>query len=163
VIGDQVGTVHLLNPDGKLSDQLFFDAGSLLTKLNAGFDERGLLGVAFHPQYKSNRKVYLYYSGPRRSNLSTNWDHTSRLAEFKVKAGEPAQVDPASERVLLEIDKPQFNHNCGRIVFGPDGYLYIGVGDGGQCNDSGFGHSEQGNGQDTSKLLGKILRIDVDK
>ena len=162
-IGDQVGTVHLLNPDGKLSEQLLFDARSLLTKLNPGFDERGLLGLAFHPQYKSNRKVYLYYSGPRRSNLSTNWDHTSRLAEFKVKAGEPAQVDPASERVLLEIDKPQFNHNCGRLVFGPDGYLYIGVGDGGQGNDSGFGHSEQGNGQDTTKLLGKILRIDVDK
>ena len=163
VVSDQVGTVHVLNADGKREEPLFFDARSLLTKLNAGFDERGLLGLAFHPQFKANRKVYIYYSAPRRSNLSTNWDHTSHLSEFKVKAGDPVQIDPASERVLLEIDKPQFNHNCGRIVFGPDGLLYVGVGDGGQGNDTGFGHSDQGNGQDTTKLLGKILRIDVDK
>jgi len=74
-----------------------------------------------------------------------------------------ARVDPGSERVLLEIDKPYFNHNAGCIAFGPDDFLYISVGDGGNANDEGRGHSPQGNGQDTTVLLGKILRIDVNK
>src|SRR5678816_4762618 len=87
----------------------------------------------------------------------------SRVAEFKASPDNYAKADPGSERVLLEIDKPQMNHNCGRILFGPDGYLYIGVGDGGQANDVGPGHGPHGNGQDITVLLGKILRIDVDK
>src|SRR6185503_19638579 len=118
LVGDQVGTVQVLGPDGKKAEQLFFDGRSRMTKLNEGFDERGLLGLAFHPQFKTNRKLYVYYSGPRRSNLSTNWDHTSHIAEFKVKADRPAEVDPDSERILLQIDEPQFNHNCGRMLFG---------------------------------------------
>ena len=162
LIADQVGTVHVLNADGKLADTLFFDARSRLTKLNQGFDERGLLGLVLHPKFKANGKLYMYYSAPRRSNLSTNWDHTSTLSEFKVKA-DMSQIDSASERVLLQIDEPQFNHNCGRMAFGPDGLLYVGLGDGGQGNDVGFGHSPNGNGQDTTTLLGKILRLDVDR
>jgi hypothetical protein len=80
-----------------------------------------------------------------------------------VTANDFAKLDPASERVLLRIDEPQANHNCGRLAFGPDGFLYIGVGDGGAANDTAFGHSPEGNGQDTTTLLGKILRIDVDR
>jgi glucose/arabinose dehydrogenase len=72
------------------------------------------------------------------------------------------QADPASERIVLEVDQPQSNHNAGQIAFGPDGYLYIPLGDGGAANDVAVGHSPQGNGQDTSNILGSILRIDVD-
>jgi len=163
LIVDQVGTVHVLNKDGKLSDQLFLDLRSKLAKLNQGFDERGILGLAFHPKFKENRKCYVYYSAPRRSEAPPKFDHTSHVSEFKVSASNPAQVDLASERILMQIDQPQFNHNCGRLLFGPDGFLYIGLGDGGGANDIGPGHSPQGNGQDLMTLLGKILRIDIDK
>ena len=162
LIADQVGTVHLLNKDGKLDEKLFLDLRPKLTKLNQGFDERGLLGLALHPKFKSNRKLYIYYSAPRSSTAPTNWDHTSHLAEFTA-AADFSSADLASERVLLTIDEPQSNHNGGRILFGPDGYLYIGMGDGGGANDNEKGHSPQGNGQDTTTLLGKILRIDVNK
>jgi glucose/arabinose dehydrogenase len=162
LIADQVGTIHLLEKDGKLSDALFLDLRDRMVKLNSGFDERGLLGLALHPDVKSNRKLYVYYSAPLRSGADTNWNHTSHLSEFKVTP-DFARVDPASERVLLQFDEPQMNHNCGRILFGPDGYLYIGTGDGGGANDNELGHSAQGNGQDTTTLLGKILRIDVNK
>jgi glucose/arabinose dehydrogenase len=163
LIADQVGTIHILNKDGKLSDQLFLDLRDKMTKLNQGFDERGLLGLALHPKFKSNRKLYIFYSAPAPATAGTNVNCVSRVAEFKASAADYAKADPGSERVLLEIDKPQMNHNCGRILFGPDGYLYIGTGDGGGANDSEFGHAPQGNGQDTTTLLGKILRIDVDK
>lgn len=163
LVADQVGTIHLLNPDGKLDEKLFLDLRPKLSKLAQGFDERGLLGLALHPKFKSNRKLYVFYSAPRRDSAPTNYNCTSRISEFTARPDDLASVDPASERVLLEIDKPQMNHNGGRILFGPDGYLYIGVGDGGGANDNEFGHSPQGNGQDTTVLLGKILRINVDK
>jgi glucose/arabinose dehydrogenase len=162
LIADQLGTIQVLNRDGKLAGSLFFDLRDRMVKLNEGFDERGLLGLALHPDFKSNRKLYLYYSAPLRSGVSTNWNHTTHLSEFKATPDLTA-VEPGSERVLLQFDEPQMNHNCGRILFGPDGYLYIGVGDGGGANDNEFGHSPQGNGQDTTTLLGKILRIDVNK
>src|SRR5215212_6484836 len=95
--------------------------------------------------------------GPAEYNI------TARLSEFKVPNQEPLAADPASERVVLEVDMPYENHHSGRLAFGPDGYLYIAIGDGGNKNDVGRGHSPQGNGQDTTKLQGKILRIDVDK
>lgn len=163
LIADQVGTIHVLNKDGKLSEQLFLDLRSKMAKLNQGFDERGLLGLALHPRFKANRKLYIYYSAPLSSTAPTNWNHTSHVSEFTVMADDIARADVASERVLLKIDEPQMNHNGGRILFGPDGYLYIGTGDGGGANDNELGHGAQGNGQDTTTLLGKILRIDVDK
>lgn len=163
LIGDQVGTVHILGADGKLIEGLFLDLRGRLSKLNEGFDERGLLGLALHPEFATNRKLYVYYSAPRRAGAPSDWDHTSHISEFKMAPGNPPRVDLESERVLLQIDQPYFNHNGGRLVFGPDRYLYIGTGDGGNANDTGRGHSPQGNGQDTSTLLGKILRIDVDK
>ena len=162
VVVDQIGMAHLLNRDAKISEKLFFDARDRLVKLNQGFDERGWLGLAFHPQFKQNRRLFIHYSAPRREGAPKGWDHTGRVSEFKARADNFAEVDPASERVVLEIDQPQANHNGGAVLFGPDGYLYIALGDGGGGNDSGLGHREGGNGQDTTTLLGKILRIDVD-
>lgn len=163
LVADQVGTIHLLNKDGTVREELFLDLRSRLTKLNQGFDERGLLGLALHPRFIEDGRFFVYYSAPRRAEAPEGWDHTSHISEFKAAGADRSKADIATERVLLQIDQPQFNHNSGRMTFGPDGYLYIGVGDGGQANDEGLGHSPQGNGQDTSNLLGKILRIDVDK
>jgi len=163
LVADQIGVIYVLSKDGAKAEQPFFDVRSRLVKLNEGFDERGLLGLALHPHFKENRKVYLTYSAPLRKGAPAEWDNTLHLSEFKVSQKDLAQVEPASERLLLEIDKPYFNHNAGCIAFGPDGYLYISVGDGGNANDEGRGHSPQGNGQDTTVLLGKILRIDVDQ
>ena len=162
LIADQTGTIHILNKNGKISDDLFLDLRERMVKLNQGFDERGLLGLALHPNYRENRKLYIYYSAPYRDSADTNWNHTSHVSEFKATP-DLARVDPASEHVLLRIDEPQMNHNGGRILFGPDGFLYIGTGDGGGANDNETGHAPQGNGQDTTTLLGKILRIDVNK
>jgi glucose/arabinose dehydrogenase len=159
---DQIGIICVLTRDGKVSDKPFLNITNRLTKLNQGFDERGLLGLALHPKFKENGKFYVFYSAPHRPGSPPDWDCTSRVSEFKIKAGSEDEADDTSERVLLEIDKPYFNHNGGSITFGPDGYLYISVGDGGNGNDTGKGHSPIGNGQDLTTILGKILRIDVD-
>jgi glucose/arabinose dehydrogenase len=116
--------------------------------------EMGLLGFAFHPDYSDNGRFYVYYSTLRGGS-----DHFSRIAEYRVSSDNPDVADPASERVLLEVDQPEDNHNGGNLQFGPDGYLYIGLGDGGGGGDQ---HGSIGNGQNLSTLLGKILRIDVD-
>jgi Glucose / Sorbosone dehydrogenase len=173
LVADQIGVVYVLTKDGVKEEQPFFDVRSRLAQLKEAFDERGLLGLALHPRFKESRKVYMAYSAPLRPSAPQDWFNapdfkasdtsTFRVSEFRVLPNDSGHLDPASERVLLEIDKPYFNHNGGCIAFGPDGYLYISVGDGGNANDEGRGHSPQGNGQDTTVLLGKILRIDVDK
>lgn len=163
LIADQIGVIHVLNKDGTLSDQPFLDLRSRLAKLNEGFDERGILGLALHPQFKENRKLYVFYSAPLRTDGPAEWDHTAHLAEFRVTEANRAMVDHGSEKILLKIDKPYFNHNSGRLAFGPDGLLYIAVGDGGNADDVGRGHSPIGNGQDLTTFLGKILRIDVNQ
>jgi glucose/arabinose dehydrogenase len=161
LVADQVGVLHVLNRSGQRLPEPFLDLRSRLTPLKQGFDERGLLGVALHPQFAQNRRMFVYYSAPRRSALAPNWDHTSQVSEFTV-APNLLQADPASEKVLLRIDQPYFNHNGGRMAFGTDGLLYIGVGDGGNAHDLGFDRAPTGNGQDLTTLLGKILRIDID-
>src|SRR6185436_17008773 len=102
-----------------------------------------------------------------RTNAPPKWDHTERLSEFKTADAHFSAASPASERILLEIDEPDWNHNSGRLAFGPDGYLYMTVGDGGAHNDigeiaRGRGHPSEGNGQRLQTLLGKVLRLDVD-
>ncbi len=111
-------------------------------------DEEGLLSLAFHPNYSKNGELYVWYSAqhPKRSVLS----------RF-TKNDDKDMVDPSSEKIILEVREPWGNHNGGTVLFGPDGFLYVGIGDGGAANDP---HK---NGQNTNTLLGSIIRIDVDK
>ena len=124
------------------------------------FDERGLLGLAFHPDYKNNGRFFVAYSGylPGDSTLDKVvwWSHTNYVAEYRVSKTNPNKADPLSERIVTKIDWPQFNHNGHWIGFGPDGFLYISTGDGGYANDWGIGHNvTKGNGQDLDSLHGQ--------
>ena len=159
---DQVGVIWVLDAEGNVQDDYFLDLRDELVDLQTGFDERGLLGLAFHPAYEQNGRFFVHYSGPLRDEAPEDWDHTAVIAEYRVSMENRELADPASEKVIMEIDQPQFNHNGGDLVFGPDGYLYIPLGDGGGANDVGLGHPDIGNGQDTSTLLGSILRLDID-
>jgi len=165
LVADQAGTIQVTGQDGQKS--MFLDLRQKLAKLNGGFDERGVLGLALHPKFKENRQAFVVYSAPRRASAPADWDHTMRLARFTAAAdGLSASAD--SEKVILEIDKPYFNHSGGCIEFGPDGYLYLSVGDGGNGNDvdepaKPKGRPPEGNAQNLQTLLGKILRIDVSK
>ncbi len=297
---DQAGQIRIVDANGVLLPAPFLDVSANLVPLGAfgpgSFDERGLLGLAFHPSFAANGKFYVYYSAPQpppvpitfevgntiptdvtfaggimgtqftpplycsqirafevpangaatvtftepvrktrfffvhkigagpgtvtavlddgtpigtsTSHLATvpcdpanfvefqdfnfpiigikqlqlqagagagltlflddleitRYNHKSRISEFTVSVANPNVADPASERTLLEIDEPQFNHNSGTLAFGPnDGFLYITVGDGGNANDVGpFHNTTIGNGQDATRLLGSILRINVD-
>ena len=120
----------------------------LRDRVNSGPGEGGLLCVAFHPQYADNGRLFVYYT---RGNLYT------RVSAFTVSTDNPDSVDPATERVVLELRQPAGNHNGGMLAFGPDGYLYIGLGDGGGGGDP------YKNGQDPTTLLATILRIDIDR
>jgi glucose/arabinose dehydrogenase len=161
-IADQVGQIWILDASGNRQSQPFLDLRDRMVSLNASYDERGLLGLAFHPGFAQNGRFYVYYSAPLRQGAPQDWNHTSHISEFQVSASDANRADPASERIVLEVDEPEINHNGGELAFGPDGYLYISLGDGGAANDTGLGHPPQGNGQDTSTLLGSILRIDAD-
>lgn len=164
LVVDQAGTIHFLGEKGGKPGKAFLDLRKGIVKLKKGFDERGALGVALHPKFASNKKVYVFYSHPLAKDGKDGYDHTGRLSEFKVK--KDGVADSRSERVLFTIDEPQWNHDGGNLVFGKDGYLYLGLGDGGGANDlvakPPGGHEKGGNGQSTKRFLGKILRIDVD-
>ncbi|GAB3683705.1 PQQ-dependent sugar dehydrogenase [Salinarchaeum chitinilyticum] len=161
----QSGRVVGVDADGRL-DSPVLDLGDSVE--SDGY-EQGLLGIALHPEFASNRRAFLRYSAPVREGTPDGYSHTFVLAEFEA-TDDGTQFLPDSERTILEIPEPQANHNAGDIAFGPDGYLYVPVGDGGAGNDQGAGHVEDwydavdgGNGQDvTENLLGSILRIDVD-
>jgi glucose/arabinose dehydrogenase len=167
LVADQSGVIHLIDRDGKKSEQPFLDLREKIIALGKGMEERGLIGLALHPQFKSNHRFYVVYSAPLRTNAPPQWDHVERLSEFKTRGDDFSAADGGSERIVLEIDEPDWNHNSGRIAFGPDGYLYWTVGDGGAFNDvgdvaRGRGHPPEGNGQRLETLLGKVLRLDVD-
>lgn len=167
---DQTGQIWVIE-NGERNPEPFLDVSGSIVPLQSGYDERGLLGLAFHPQFMDNNRFFVYYTappgagGPEEGEM---WNNTSRISEFT--ALDPANADPGSEKIILEIDQPQRNHEGGTIAFGPDGYLYISIGDGGASNDVGPGHVEDwyevnagGNGQDVeANLLGNILRIDID-
>ena len=144
---EQRGVISVFENDPKTSAKSEFL--SIESKVDDSGNEEGLLGLAFHPDYKSNGFFYV--------NYTANNPNRTVISRFKVSPSNPNQADPASEMILLEFDQPYSNHNGGQLAFGPDGYLYIAVGDGGSGGDP------QGNGQNRNTLLGTILRIDVDK
>lgn len=160
-IADQVGVIYIVMPDGTLRDEPFLDLRDQIVALSGNFDERGLIGFAFHPDFADNGAVYVHYSARRRDTAPAAYDHTGRVVEFRVSPTDPHRADPASEVTVIEIDQPYSNHNGGAIAFHPDGHLYIGLGDGGGGNDTGPHNPPQGFGQDTTTLLGKILRLRV--
>jgi len=157
---EQTGRVWVLDGDQLLTDP-FLDLTDHVVDLDPSYDERGLLGLAFHPDFVSNGRLFVYYSAPLVDSAASGQDHTNRLSELHVNPGE-LRADPATERVILEFEQPQPNHSGGALGFGPDGYLYLGAGDGGGTGDNDDGHSSQGNAQDTTRLNGKVLRLDVD-
>jgi glucose/arabinose dehydrogenase len=119
-------------------------------------NEEGLLSIAFHPGFKTNGQFYIYYN-QQNPQAGSMYPRRSVISEFKVSATDPDQANLQSERILLEVPQPFGNHKGGQLSFGPDGYLYIALGDGGS------GYDPFGNGQNTATLLAKILRIDVNK
>ncbi|PCR90230.1 PQQ-dependent sugar dehydrogenase [Natrinema ejinorense] len=167
-IVDQTGYIYVHDEDG-LQEDPFLDVSDQLVEFQE-FDERGLLGLAFHPEFEDNGRFFVRYSSPPREGTPEGYDHTFVLSEFATADEDRSTADPESERTILEVPEPQFNHNAGPIAFGPEGYLYVATGDGGGANDADEGHvedwydeNEGGNGQDTEEnLLGGILRLDVD-
>lgn len=154
---DQTGLIWILSAGKRLEIPLL-DLREKIVELNDFYDERGLLGLAFHPDFADNGRFYISYSGQLRNDLSPEqWDHTTYISEFTVLTDDLNQADPDSEHILLAMDKPGYNYEAGHIAFGPDGYLYIATGD--SVRDPA---SEAGTyAQDVNSLLGKILRIDV--
>jgi Glucose / Sorbosone dehydrogenase len=170
-VADQIGRIRIIK-NGVVLIEPFLDITGRMVTLNANYDERGLLGVAFHPDFASNGRFFVRYGKPRAGADGEPCKGTARgcheeiLAEFRVSASNPDLADPDSEKILIRIPKPQFNHDGGNLAFGPDGYLYFGMGDGGGANDgladNPPSHGPIGNGQNINTLMGKILRIDVD-
>jgi glucose/arabinose dehydrogenase/plastocyanin len=161
---DQTGYVKIFFMNGTVLNQPFLDVRDRLVKIDPTYDERGLLSIAFHPQFASNGRVFVYYSAPLRAGVDPNWSCTNHLSEFRISGTDPNRVNMSSEKILLYVDKPYQNHNGGTLLFGPtDGYLYLPLGDGGRADDTGMGHTPgTGNAQDLTKILGKVIRIDID-
>lgn len=187
---DQPGTIRIIE-NGKLLPTPFLDMSDMIVELGVfgtqdenDFDERGLLGLAFHPDFAKPGtpgfgKLYTYsseefvepgdFTTPVPPPKGLTFNHQSVVREWQVDPANPNMVDPASSRGLMRIDQPQFNHNAGWLDFGPDGLLYIALGDGGGADDEDgqpfidglvWGHGEIGNGQNINSVHGSILRID---
>ncbi|MCA9225763.1 MAG: PQQ-dependent sugar dehydrogenase [Planctomycetales bacterium] len=149
-VASQLGKIHVFPNRGDVdSTTVFLDIESQVVYKDKE-NEEGFLGLAFHPKYAENGYFYVYYT-------TTDAPHTSVVSRFRRSADDPNRADPASELELMRIDQPFWNHNGGTIAFGPDGYLYIALGDGGKAGDP------FGNGQNLSTWLGSVLRIDVDR
>ena len=142
-VAEQDGAIRIVR-DGQLVERRFLDISD---RVSAG-GERGLLGIAFHPDFPSDPRVFTNYT-------DTNGD--TRISSFALDPGDPDRADAASEVRLLFVEQPYPNHNGGSITFGPDGFLYVATGDGGSGGDP------HDNGQTLATLLGKVLRIDVDR
>ncbi len=173
---DQTGKIDVIH-DGVLQSTPLLNITGLESAipLSPGYDERGLLGLAFSPGFSDPTSIgyhtlYTYESeaagtapadfGPAPGTLTSGIDHQNVLSQWKVETSDPDVVDTSTQRDLLREDHPALNHNGGTIAFGPDGDLYLGIGDGGTANDTGNGHLATGNAQSLSVIMGKILRID---
>jgi glucose/arabinose dehydrogenase len=146
---EQGGRIKIIQ-NGSVLGTPYLDVSGLI----ASVGEEGLLGLAFHPNYNSNGCFYVNYTTNRLSGTLQ-----TAISEFRAAPPSANTVNPASENILFTVDQPESNHNGGGLAFGNDGFLYIGLGDGGGGGDQ---HGTIGNGQDTTTRLGKILRIRVD-
>lgn len=146
----QQGVVHVFDNDDKTTETKIFLDISKKVRYSDKQNEEGFLGLAFHPKFKENGEFFVYYT-------DVNAKMTNVLSRFRTKKDDRTVADPASEEQLIRFDRPFWNHDGGTLVFGPDGYLYIVVGDGGSGGDP------FNNGQNLGTLFGKVLRIDVDK
>jgi glucose/arabinose dehydrogenase len=148
-VATEHGVIHVFANDQKAAQtQVFLDLQDRV-KYNDNENEEGFLGLAFHPNYKNNGELFVFYTTKkaRRTNI---------LSRFHVSRDDPNRADLASEEEILRVARPFWNHDGGTLCFGPDGYLYVALGDGGAANDP------FGNGQNLKTLLGKVLRLDVD-
>jgi glucose/arabinose dehydrogenase len=148
-VASELGKVFVFPNDQDVTEAAEFLDIQSRVRYNDRENEEGFLGLAFHPKYKTNGELYVYYT-------TTATPHTSVISRFHRSKDNPNRADATSEEEILRIPQPFWNHNGGTIVFGPDGYLYVGLGDG------GFRDDPQRNGQNLGTLLGSILRIDVD-
>ncbi len=174
-VAEQSGKIWQIDigDDRNAPPRLFADLSGVVIPLGCfgiNYDERGLFGLAFHPDFKRNGLLYTYSSQtqqgadvlpPNRCNSRTP-DHDNVVTEWKVGKPRSAKstVDASSAREVLRNPHPQFNHNGGELRFGSDGRLYVAIGDGGNADDQGPGHAPGGNAQSLASLNGKILRID---
>ncbi|MCO6437908.1 MAG: PQQ-dependent sugar dehydrogenase [Phycisphaerae bacterium] len=171
---DQAGQIRVIE-NGVLLPTPFLDLSAKLPTLGSFFDERGFLGLAFHPDYRNNGRFFVRYSTPRVGDPGEPCSdpgnfivgcHSEVLAEYQATPPSANVADPLSEIILFTVDEPEFNHNAGAVAFGPDGYLYFSLGDGGGANDGldqvSLPHGPIGNGQNIDTPLGSMLRIDVD-
>jgi quinoprotein glucose dehydrogenase len=143
---EQDGRIWVLPADRNSADpKLFLDISGRQPHVNL---EEGLLSLAFHPQFKQNGKFYIFYSHPSAPKHNV-------LAEWQISKTDPDKADPSTERILMTVPKEHWNHNGSELLFGPDGYLYFGLGDG------GAGYDPKDAGQNLEVLYGKINRIDV--
>jgi quinoprotein glucose dehydrogenase len=148
-IASQLGKIYVMPNDQNVTKaKVFLDLTDRVV-YKKHENEEGLLGMAFHPDYETNGQLIVYYT-------TKSAPHTSVVSRFRV-SDDPNQATRDSEEEILRIKQPFWNHNGGTVIFGPDGYLYVGLGDGGKANDP------QNNGQNLQSLLGSILRIDVDR
>jgi glucose/arabinose dehydrogenase len=149
-VATQHGVVHAFPNDQKATKTSVFLDIHERVYYNDNENEQGFLGLAFHPKYKENGELYVFYTPKKTKTVNV-------LSRFRVCRDDANRVDPDSEEELLRISRPFWNHDGGTICFGPDGYLYVALGDGGFMNDP------HGNGQNLKTLLGKILRLNIDK
>ena len=148
-VASQLGSVHVFDKNSEVEEaDVFFDHEEQVTYKDKE-NEEGLLGFVMHPNYKENGEFFLFYT-------TSDAEHTSVVSRFRVSKDDPNKADSTYEEELIRIPQPFWNHNGGTLAFGPDGYLYIALGDGGKGGDP------LKNGQNLSTLNGSILRIDVD-
>jgi glucose/arabinose dehydrogenase len=152
-VADQRGVIHLVPRDRRGDLRTFLDLRDRVHYRVPEENEEGFLGLAFHPRYEENGEFFVYYTHKHASDA----ERRSVISRFRVSQSDGDVADPLSEEVILEIHQPYWNHNAGTLAFGPDGYLYVAVGDGGLRDDPHM------NGQNLQSLLAKILRIDVDR
>jgi glucose/arabinose dehydrogenase len=153
-VATQPGTIHVFANDPDVDEMsTFLDLREHVHYRVPQENEEGLLGLAFHPKFADNGEFFVYYTGA----YSNERDRRSVISRFRVDKNDAHKADPESEEILLVIPDKYWNHNGGTIIFGPDGYLYVGLGDGGMAADP------DRHGQDLGALWGKVLRIDVDR